>query len=364
MQLRRKLSMLVAGALVLAVPIVGWAAHLGLPSDTAHGHPEGPAGPRAAEDIKNTLHNLSTSNIINITAGAPVNIGPGTSQTAEVCVFCHTPHGANLLAPGATPLWNRTVPNGSTVYVIYGSPNFDGTNSGQPQGVSLACLSCHDGTIALDSLINMPGSGGFRPANLTPPGGTTNLIGVAAGSQFVSPGTNTMNNAIRSDNGPNYGAIQGGAAPFPNLTTNLSDDHPISMQIPSNGNCAAGPPAIGCDPQFDQLITNSPPADLSGLRLLTRNPGSINADKRDSLRSYPGVTRTPGAGFYIECASCHNPHTPRPMFLRLPSRYDSAMSLASGGGLTTEAQMGVGTGGLIADDPNAGSLVCLSCHQK
>ncbi|HET6464782.1 MAG TPA: hypothetical protein VFH55_04125 [Nitrospiria bacterium] len=348
MRLKRKLFMLIAGALVLAVPILGWAMHLG---SLTTGHPEGAAGPRAAEDIKNTLHNLSSSNIV-----AGINIGPGANTTAEVCVFCHTPHGANLNAPGATPLWNRTVPNPGG-YTIYGSPNFDGTNSGQPQGVSLACLSCHDGTIALDSLINMPGSGGFRFANTTPPGGTTNMIAPAGGSAFVDPALNTMNNSQRTDSGPNYGVILGGAAPFPNLTTNLSDDHPISMQIPSTG---AGP-----DPQFDQLINNSPAADVSGLRLLTRNAGSVNADKRDSLRSYPGVNRTPGSGYYIECASCHNPHAPRPMFLRLPSRYDSAMSLASGGGATTTADMGVGGPvELIADNPNAGSLVCLSCHQK
>jgi hypothetical protein len=344
MQLKRKLFMLIAGGLVLAVPILGWAMHLG---SLTTGHPEGAAGPRAAEDIKNTLHNLSSSNIV-----AGINIGPGANTTAEVCVFCHTPHGANTNAPGATPLWNRTVPANSG-YTIYGSPNFDGANSGQPQGVSLACLSCHDGTIALDSLINMSGSGGFRPGNLLPPGATTDMIAPAGGSAFLTGGTNVMSGGVRTDTGPNYGVITGGASPFPNLTTNLSDDHPISMQIPVT------------DPQFDELLLNSPPVDSSGLRKLTRNVGSVNADKRDSLRSYPGVDRTPGSGYYIECASCHNPHTPRPMFLRLPSRYDSATILLSGGGATTTADLGVGGPvQLIADNPNAGSLICISCHQK
>jgi hypothetical protein len=337
--------MFIAGVLVLAVPILGWAMHLG---SLTTGHPEGAAGPRAAEDIKNTLHNLSSSNIV-----AGINIGPGANTTAEVCVFCHTPHGANTNAPGATPLWNRTVPLNSG-YTIYGSPNFDGANSGQPQGVSLACLSCHDGTIALDSLINMSGSGGFRPANLLPgTAATTNMVQPAGGSAFLN-GLNQMSGGARTDTGPNYGVILGGAAPFPNLTTNLSDDHPISMQVPNT------------DPQFDELLLNSPPANVSnGLRILTRNAGSVNADKRDSLRSYPGVDRTPGSGYYIECASCHNPHAPRPMFLRLPSRYDSAMVLASGGGASTTADLGVGGPvQLIADNPNAGSLICISCHQK
>jgi len=352
MQLRRKLLMLVASVLVLAVPILGWAMHLGSPTT---GHPEGAAGPRAAEDIKNTLHNLSTSNIV-----AGVNIsGNPANQTAEVCVFCHTPHGANpntIGTPGAPPLWNRTV-GAAGSYQIYTSPNFDGTNSGQPQGVSLACLSCHDGTIALDSLINMPGSGGFRLANETFPGGTTNLIQPAGGSAFLTPVTNVMSGGLRSDTGPNYGVILGGAAPFPNLTQNLTDDHPISMEIPSNGS--------GPDPQFDQLASKSIGPDPSGLTILTRT-GTQNQDKRDSLRAYPSAGGgRPAGGRYIECASCHNPHAPRPMFLRLPSRYDSAMALASGGGTSTTADLGVpGPVQLIADDPNAGSLICLSCHQK
>jgi hypothetical protein len=321
----------------------------------ATGHPAPYPASVAAEDIKNTLHNLSTSNIV-----AGTNISGSTNQTAEVCVFCHTPHGANpntVGTPGAPPLWNRTVSN-TTTYAIYTSPNFDGLNSGQPQGVSLACLSCHDGTIALDALINMPGSGGFRPGNLSAPGATTDMIQNGAG-QFLD-GSNRMNSNTRTDSGPNYLTITNGAAPFPNLgyplsggQLNLTDDHPISMEIPAT------------DPQFQQLLAGSVGPDTSGLTILTRT-GTVNQDKRDSLRAYPsaGGGRPPG-GRYIECASCHNPHAPRPMFLRLPSRYDTAMALASGGGGSTIADLGVpGPPELIADDPNAGSLICLSCHQK
>lgn len=349
MQLRRKLLMLVAGALMIGLPTLGWAKHLG----GATGHPAPYPASVATEDIKNTLHNLSTSNIM-----AGINITGGVNTTAEVCVFCHTPHGANpntIGTPGAPPLWNRTV-GASGAYTIYTSPNFDGTNSGQPQGVSLACLSCHDGTIALDSLINMPGSGGFRVANETAPGGTTDMIAPAGGSAFVGGG-NTMNNALRTDTGPNYGVILGGASPFPNLTQDLTDDHPISMEIPSNGN--------GPDPQFDQLVTNSIGPDPSGLTILTRT-GTQNQDKRDSLRAYPAAGGgRPAGGKYIECASCHNPHAPRPMFLRLPSRYDAALALPSGGGATTVNDLlGNGDSTLIADNPNAGSLICISCHQK
>ena len=55
------------------------------------------SGPVAAQGIASTKHNLGS--------------GPGlagrnqTSDTAEICVFCHTPHGADTAAPA--PLWNK-----------------------------------------------------------------------------------------------------------------------------------------------------------------------------------------------------------------------------------------------------------------
>jgi predicted CXXCH cytochrome family protein len=75
-----------------------------------------------------------------------------TSDTDEVCVFCHTPHaGSNIGAP----LWNRQTPVGPyTMYDNAFSSTIDMTVAGSPQGVSAACLSCHDGTIAFDVLVN------------------------------------------------------------------------------------------------------------------------------------------------------------------------------------------------------------------
>jgi len=60
----------------------------------------------------------------------------------ELCVYCHTPHGATA---GATPLWNRDL-SGAT-YVPYQSSSLDATGIGQPGGTSKLCLSCHDGTM-------------------------------------------------------------------------------------------------------------------------------------------------------------------------------------------------------------------------
>ena len=98
--------------------------------------------------IENTKHNLGT--------GGP---GPNTfSGTGEVCVFCHTPHGSDVTAE--VPLWNKTLaaPASYTTYDSLGTSSMDGAVA--PVGsVSIACLSCHDGTQAMDSVLNEPGSG-------------------------------------------------------------------------------------------------------------------------------------------------------------------------------------------------------------
>jgi len=65
----------------------------------------------------------------------------------EICVACHTPHNADTTA--AAPLWNHTV--STTNYTMYTSPTMEATSTGQPGGTSRLCLSCHDGTVAVDS---------------------------------------------------------------------------------------------------------------------------------------------------------------------------------------------------------------------
>jgi predicted CXXCH cytochrome family protein len=78
----------------------------------------------------------------------------GTGST-EICVFCHVPHNGRTFADAEAPLWNRTGTLVGAPFTPYTSPTIDsdGGTIGQPQGVSLACLSCHDGVTAIDALI-------------------------------------------------------------------------------------------------------------------------------------------------------------------------------------------------------------------
>lgn len=351
MVFKPKHLMLFIGVLVLSAPLSAWAAHMG--GTTGHG---GAYTSVPAENIKNTLHNLSSSSLNSN------NLVIADLTTAEVCVFCHTPHGADAANLGA-PLWNRNV--STQTYTLYSGPNLE-VPSIQPQGVSLACLSCHDGAAAVDALINRSGSGGLKVAAVD---ATTGLMGTQAG-KFLLDGDKSLNNTPRTDTGANYDTLAGGAAPFPNLTTNISDDHPISMKICADDGTNAGTGGAGLDPQFTDVCTKSPAQTSTGLRFLTRSATAVvNTDPRDRIRAYPTPGGGSGSGQFIECASCHNPHAPRPLFLRLPSPGGEnavATALASGGGTTT-VQAVLGTGSdttLVADAPNAGSLICITCHQK
>lgn len=71
----------------------------------------------------------------------------GWNGGAEICVACHTPHQSDTTV--TAPLWNHT--NTTTNFTMYTSPTLDAVSTGQPGGTSRLCLSCHDGTIALDS---------------------------------------------------------------------------------------------------------------------------------------------------------------------------------------------------------------------
>jgi predicted CXXCH cytochrome family protein len=69
------------------------------------------------------------------------------AENQEICIFCHTPHGADTTVVDA-PLWNHQVTQ--KIYQVYNSATLD-ASVGQPSASSRLCLSCHDGTVAVDS---------------------------------------------------------------------------------------------------------------------------------------------------------------------------------------------------------------------
>lgn len=338
------------------------------------------------EDVRHTKHNLAVNP--DILAGEGNDLKPGELTSLrgprnpavrgiegdirlneEVCIFCHTPHGGRSNVGGVqgiAPLWNRRLSNPMT-FTPYSSPHFEAQDlsgsPGRPKGVSLACLSCHDGAVAFDALINSSGSGGFFPQNKTQSG-----PGGSIGMGFSGPAVDAASSFREGEReregdfggfiffdqfgaGPNASF---GSEPFPNLGLDLRDDHPISMEIPRT------------DPQFTEILSNIATKGgripgSGGVMWIDKDPNGANLplDKRDRIRAYASDPNRPDAP-YVECASCHNPHeASRPggqpslsepvnartinnsLFLRLPSRPNPD-----------------------PQDRNAGSLICLSCHKK
>lgn len=120
----------------------------------------------------------------------------------QVCIFCHTPHGAS-----AAPLWNRTLD--AAGYTMYDSPTFNASpKPTAPTGVSLLCMSCHDGVSAINVVVNYA---------------VNNPI-------LMSP------NAIGDLSYPPWSD--------PNLTKDLANDHPVSFVFDAaliSADAAGGP---------------------------------------------------------------------------------------------------------------------------
>jgi predicted CXXCH cytochrome family protein len=72
--------------------------------------------------------------------------GQAWSTGAQICVACHAPHNTAVIADA--PLWNHT--SSAATYTVYASSTMTAT-VGQPGATSKLCLSCHDGTIAVNS---------------------------------------------------------------------------------------------------------------------------------------------------------------------------------------------------------------------
>jgi hypothetical protein len=267
-----------------------------------------------AAGIVDTRHNLGS--------------GPGpagrnqVSDTADVCVFCHTPHGGSTTAP--VPLWNKRlgaagVPAGGGTYTTYASlqtPSLSGSVA--PVGsISLACLSCHDGTQAMDNIINAPG-----------PGGVVADGGGNAGRAFTWTGA-TVNAA---------GNLTGGTGL---LGTDLSNDHPIGIQYCGGGLTGAGTTVTGTcrDSDFVAPLTQS----INANQVFWIETGGAGKQRTD-LPLYVRPGETVATGPLVECGSCHDPHV-------------------------STGQAGPAGTGRVAGETflrisNASSAVCTACHVK
>jgi len=140
-------------------------------------------GATMAQTLADSPHDFRTG------GNNPSDPGGGEYKfSPTLCAACHAPHNPSNQADAGTgaPLWNHAVTTGT--YTVYTSTTRDATPEGlatnmNPQ--SRLCLSCHDGTVNVDA------------------------FGGAAGANKI---------AAAGD-----------------LTTDLSDDHPVAIDYTTAG---------------------------------------------------------------------------------------------------------------------------------
>jgi predicted CXXCH cytochrome family protein len=222
--------------------------------------------------ILDTKHNLTVSGGFTKT----------TDATATLCGFCHLPHGGST-AIAALPLWARAT--SFPAYTLYGGgATLAGTPVAQPGTFSKTCLSCHDGTIGLATVVKN-GVSKVYPMTTTLPGGLT--ASGAFQATNIDPTT--------------------GYSPY--IGTDLQNDHPVGFEFP-----VAGYGAGGGIPGISLTVNNSGVAGLAELI------GDTTAS------SYPLFQYASGAIQLnvFECSTCHDPHrentgTTQTKFLRGPN---------------------------------------------
>ena len=423
---------------ISGTPFIYYDASVGGTPTPANGSSggAGPFAPASSVNITNSRHNLGSKNTLggnhtpSVLGAADASGVRPVIGTNQICVFCHTPHGFNTTQSG--PLWNKQVGLSGASYAVYnaGSNNSSTLDADVPVigSVSLACLSCHDGTQAMDNMVNAPGSAGMVSLDATLASGAANsTLGVSQGYTWggfgtmsqggTGPGATVLTGTSGSHAISGANVVKAGDTPAKEgilLGTDLSNDHPISVQYCGGGidsaangaNSSVNAAAVANGTCRDRLFNLPTVAMLNGgLRFwvdvpvivdqeavdagastiggtsnypITRNPDIIEVYVNDSNTTVAASTAvtTGGAGVAgdatgrgfiassstnpaskfpgwgvrtkqdimlftnnagvtgpsVECASCHDPHTPNNgTFLRVS---------------------------------NAGSGLCLSCHVK
>ena len=188
---------------------------------------------------------------------------------AQICQPCHTPHAATVVDPttGALlggPLWNHTLSTATyTLYQTNGTAT-PGTTlaptpvTGAVDQTSKLCLSCHDGTVALDSFAGPSGIGGK---------GTAGVMG-----------------------GPMM------------LGTDLSTNHPIGAAAPWPTNSAV----FGVVGGFVDSKYRAIAALANGS--ITAGPGNTGSGGTTAGQAIMPLSQMADGTLAVGCVSCHEVH--------------------------------------------------------
>src|SRR5436190_15110279 len=91
-----------------------------------------------SKGVENSPHDFSTNSTYS-----------SWNTRHGVCSPCHAAH--NTDSAQIIPLWSHQTSTGP--FTMYSSPTLQASMPSAPAGVSLACLSCHDGTLGINAAI-------------------------------------------------------------------------------------------------------------------------------------------------------------------------------------------------------------------
>lgn len=203
---------------------------------------------------------------LNVRAGVVAMPTVAFSDYGNSCIYCHIPpdrSGEDSADSGGISGWNRYTPAADIpgAYKLYDSVSLDNKVK-TPSPISLLCLSCHDGTMAVDMTVFKPN--GWRNSQ-------------DAALHLRINGANDLWSCGKCHNGRIAHSIA-----IKHLDTDLTNDHPISMTY-----------------------------------------AGLNFKDKDFRRPDGPYGFDNGVKLYddrVECATCHNVHNPDvTLLLRTPA---------------------------------------------
>jgi predicted CXXCH cytochrome family protein len=269
------------------------------------------------------------------------NLTPSGANTGEICAFCHTPQGDEDKV--SSPRWNRTL----TTLSSYRAFSSMGSATQEASGsISMSCLSCHDGGQAPNIAINTP-SLRLNVGDVQVDIGNDLRNHHPVGVQYGGGGQNQYAPDIPLNPIAAYDRL----SEFNNFTTGnkfssiYADIKPLKLFNPRNADALADVLTSSNEGMFNSAKGGFNKSTYSGTGSGTvwwvKSPGSQKKGRQktdlylftrtDTVDTFPeeSILDRP----YVECATCHDPHSTNSTFLRTP-------------------------GG------NARSQVCLTCHNK
>lgn len=203
------------------------------------------------------------------------------AETARICTFCHTPFGE----PGTAPTWQSSAAGEQTPFATYASVGSTSQGSATELGsVSIACLSCHDGTQAV-SVTGYP---------------------MLPRSPHQLDGEGLPVDAVATQAPP---------------TVSLSASHPVGVRY--SGDAPGASRLMRVSPTEGPILVReirlgfrtAERALINGVPVWWIETGTPGRQREDihlfSREGSDGETEP-----YVECSSCHDPHTSNRMFLR------------------------------------------------